>query len=126
MNKLELRKEEGDIYEEGIIITYIDGTSFDELTGDTLTAGFPVHDLDSWPNFLRQKQPMESVAISVCNCCQPSCHSIHAKVTLSDQSVTWSDFETFAGERVKAGPFIFDRREYDAEIAKFRDATHDA
>jgi hypothetical protein len=57
---------------------------------------------------------------------QPSCHSIYAKVTLSDQSVTWSDFETFAGERVKAAPFVFDRRDYDAEIAKFTDATDDA
>jgi hypothetical protein len=57
-----------------------------------------------------------------CVCGEPGCWPLTARVTVSDTTVTWSDFRT--GHRdwdlSALGPFTFDRRAYETSLTAAR------
>lgn len=64
-------------------------------------------------------------ALLVCECGYPSCDSFGAIITLDDDTVKWSDYVKLCRSQPprewkfdELGEFVFDRRQYEAELAK--------
>jgi hypothetical protein len=56
--------------------------------------------------------------VLVCNDGLTGCGGATACITVSDQTVTWSDFRTVPDDRdVSIGPFAFERRQYEQRLA---------
>jgi hypothetical protein len=58
-----------------------------------------------------------------CNCGVPECSPLTARVTLTDNTVTWSDFGNpyFPSWTLdQLGPFIFDRAQYESALNNAR------
>ena len=59
--------------------------------------------------------------VLMCECGEPGCWPLAARVTLSDQTVTWADFRqphrpqwSYEG----LGPFVFERGQYESALAE--------
>lgn len=66
-------------------------------------------------------------AILICECGVAGCWDFIVKITISDETVTWSDFEQpHRGPESASGywnyksliPFVFDRRQYESQLTK--------
>jgi hypothetical protein len=52
------------------------------------------------------------------------CGGANARIVIDEATVTWSDFEKLpSGDRVPLGPFIFDRRKYEAALRELKGAA---
>ncbi|MCA9314827.1 MAG: hypothetical protein KDB73_05000 [Planctomycetes bacterium] len=59
-----------------------------------------------------------SVLLLVCaGCREPGCAPVTTCVEVFDRVVTWSQFEA-SGSRLSIGPIVFDRRQYEAQVAE--------
>ncbi len=55
-----------------------------------------------------------------CDCGDPGCWPLLARIERSDHEVIWSDFSQFHRDwKYQLGPFRFSRSEYEAEIERF-------
>ena len=60
------------------------------------------------------------VAVLACECGEVGCWPLRVRIEASADTVTWADFaQPYRAEWSYAGlgPFVFDRREYDAAVA---------
>lgn len=52
-----------------------------------------------------------------CTCGIDHCSPVTARITVTDETVTWSDFRSgMSWDSSLVGPFVFDRRQYDRAI----------
>jgi hypothetical protein len=67
------------------------------------------------------------VPLGICDCGEPGCWPLLAKVTVEDSRVTWSDFhqphrdeDAAAGHWTyeSFGPFVFDREQYERALIR--------
>jgi hypothetical protein len=58
------------------------------------------------------------LAVLTCNCGAFGCGGTAARIEVTDDTVTWSDFVDSFGHREAVGTFRFDRAQYEREIEK--------
>jgi hypothetical protein len=69
----------------------------------------------------------DRVALLVSGCGEEGCWPLVAHIAIADDIVTWSDFEQPHRphwDLGQFGPFVFERKQYDAAIAKLVHETH--
>ncbi len=94
--------------------------------------GHPIHSVGLSSLFTAQPTPLhqydDKVEILVCaSCGEPGCWPMLVRIDVREDEVVWSDFEQpHRSERNEStivwihdlGPFTFDRRQYEREVAK--------
>jgi hypothetical protein len=75
-----------------------------------------------WPEAWRELPEQDEAgraAILACECGEVGCWPLHARITRSEASVTWSDFaqpHRPEWRHDRLGPFVFERAAYDRAI----------
>ena len=119
------------------LVPFVDGSSLVDLVGAFETAqGFepaggygglvPAYfrfgDLYDYYRGIEKRQwpGMGRLSLLACECGEMGCWPLNASVTLTVQSVTWSNFvqpHRRAWSYAGFGPFVFDRRQYEAAVS---------
>ena len=144
-NLLRLSTDESD----GSVSIYVDGRNFIDLVREVeqpfatreghpdlagAYAGLPAEHVFAPSRHLLGQASIpyawtDKVILLECECGEPGCWPLTAKVTVADETVTWSDFEQpHRGPTSRAGrwrygglgPFVFSRAQYEAELARGR------
>lgn len=60
----------------------------------------------------------DDVVVYLCECGDWGCGGVLARITVTDDHVVWSDFHGPQGQTYEVGPFHFDRRAYEQQLAQ--------
>lgn len=139
INRLELElRLVGDGPSSKLLLPIIDGRSLVDLVGEYEAAqGYDPAGAYGPLSFWQQKdfygdgfcfcaKPNQHIWTLHCDCGESGCWPLEATVTVTEGSITWSDFfqpYRFGKSREVwdysgFGPFVFDREEYDSVVAK--------
>jgi hypothetical protein len=136
MNRLDLRIRRAHELDAEVVRIFIDGRDLVDLVrpielpftraeGHPEIAGnydgLPPRD---WVDLPERYDDDDRVAVLACaSCGEPGCWPLRVRVTASADRVTWSDFQqphrpewSYAA----FGPFVFNRAQYDEEVARVR------
>ena len=134
MNRLHLRIQRGQELKIEIVRVFIDGTDLVDLvrpvelpfaTAEGAAdiagryAGLMPRD---WLELPEQNDGDDRAALLACaGCGEPGCWPLRARIEMSPERVTWSDFQQPHRPEwsyASFGPFAFDRGQYDDEVAR--------
>jgi|AGTN01.2.fsa_nt_gi hypothetical protein len=136
MDTLKITIEQGEIYPGQPfpqVNIFINGRNLIEIVRDEeislnfkpreLAGSYEGLDLGTFQH--TNKNSHLGLTVLQCECGQIGCWDMHVKVTADKDTVMWSDFsnphrgpDSPAGHWVYALKFIFDRRQYEAELSK--------
>jgi hypothetical protein len=92
--------------------------SYRGYTSAQLGEPVPAHFLGSSQSHL-ECGPRDKTALLDCECGSPGCWTLMARVTITDETVTWSDFEQVHRQWDYGGfTLTFDRAQFDTALAK--------
>jgi hypothetical protein len=91
---------------------------------ETLAGGYSGLAPDQWRELPEQYEDGRA-AVLACDCGEVGCWPLRVRITLEDETVTWSDFQqphrdwSYPG----LGPFCFNRQQYEQEITRIAGAA---
>jgi hypothetical protein len=136
MNRLELRIQRGHEHNIDIVRVFIDGRDLVELVQPVelpfataeghpdIAGGYDGLLPRDWLGVPEQDAGDGRAALLACaGCGEPGCWPLRVRIEVMPERVTWNDFQQPHRPEwsyATFGPFVFDRVQYDAEVARVR------
>jgi hypothetical protein len=134
VNRLDLRVQPGQEVDAEVVRVFIDGSDLVDLVRPIelpfaaaeghpeIAGGYDGLLPRDWLELPEQDGGDGRAALLACaGCGEPGCWPLRARVEVRSGSVTWSDFQQPhrpAWSYASLGPFVFDRAQYDDEVAR--------
>jgi hypothetical protein len=135
MNRLDLRIQHGQELDGEVVRILIDGRDLVDLVRPIelpfataeghpdIAGGYDGLLPHDWVDLPERYGDGRAALLACAGCGEPGCWPLRARVDADPDKVTWSDFQqphrpdwSYAS----FGPFVFDRAQYDEEVARVR------